>query len=193
LIVIFSIVELKRIKNIQFDNKRIDNSVVQHKVKYYPNEQIVGYVFGIIKIATGFKDMFKPRGLSFLGSGKIYFPENSVLITNYRLLMIWVPVSGNNKIVGEIDYGSQNFFFNRKEIREKGEQILKTNSLSKIIDLATNDVLFNDIKTITLNKTKIIIEKLNGDKLGYLFMDREYIEPLRKILSFYLKDKFIVK
>jgi hypothetical protein len=193
LMVLLSIIELKRIKNVQFDNKGIDTSVVQHKIENYQNEQIAGAVFGIMKIATGFKDMFKPMGSSVLGSGKTYFPENSLLITNYRVLMIQVPVSGGNKIVGETDYVSQNFFFNRGEIREKGEQILKTSSIPQIVNLATNDVLFRDVKIITLNQTKIIIEKSNGDKLGYVFMDREYIEPLKKLLQFYLKEKFIEK
>jgi hypothetical protein len=191
--VIFGIVEIKRIKDIQFDDKGIDNSVVQHKIESYQNEQIVGVIFGIMRTATDLKDMFNLMGESFLGVGKTYFPENSLLITNYRLLMIQVPVSGGNKIVDETDYVSLNFFFNRAEIREKGEEILKTSSISEILNLAINDVLFEDVKRITLNKTQLIIEKSNGEKLGYVFMDRENIEPLKNILSFYLKDKFIVK
>jgi hypothetical protein len=193
LMVLLSIIELKRIKNVQFENKGIDSSIVQHKIENYQNEQIAGAVFGIMKTATGFKDMFKPMGSSVLGSGKTYFPENSLLLTNYRLLMIQIPVSGGNKIVGKNDYVSQNFFFNRGEIRQKGEQMLKTNSIPKFLQLATNDVLYRDIKTVTLKQTKIIIEKLSGDKLGYVFMYREYIEPLKKLLQFYLKEKFIEK
>lgn len=193
LMVLLSIIELKRIKNVQFDNKGIDTSIVQHKIENYQNEQIAGAVFGMMKTATGFKDMFKPMGSSVLGSGKIYFPENSLLITNYRLIMIQIPVSGGNKIVGETDYVSQNFFFNRGEIRQKGEQMLKTNTIPQFLQLATNDVLYRDIKTVNLKQTKITIEKLSGDKLGYVFMDREYIEPLKKLLQFYLKEKFIEK
>jgi len=193
LMVLLSIIELKRIKNVEFDNKRIDTSIVQHKIESYQNEQVAGAVFGIMKTATGFKDMFKPMGSSLLGSGKTYFPENSLLLTNYRLLIVQIPVSGGNKIVGKTDYVSQNFFFNRGEIRQKGEQMLKTNSISQFLQLATNDVLYSDIKTVTLKQTKITIEKLSGDKLGYVFIDKEYIEPLKKLLQLYLKEKFIEK
>lgn len=193
LIVLLSIIELERIKNTQFDNKRIDTSVVQHKIENYQNEQIEGAVFGILKIATDLKDILKPMGFSLLGSGKYYFPENTLFLTNYRLLMVQIPVSGGNKIVGNVNYVTTNFFFNRGEIREKGEEILKTNSLQQITKLATNDVLYKDIKTVTLNQTKIIIEKLSGEKIGYMLMDIEYIEPLKKLLRFYLKDRFIEK
>ena len=191
LMVILSTVELKRIKNIQFENKGTDIS--HHKIKNFQNEQIVGAVFGIMKTTTDFKDMSKPTGSSVLGSGKTYFPENSLLLTNYRLLMIQIPVSGGNKIVGKIDYVSQNFFFNREEIRQKGEQMLKKNSISQFLQLATNDALYRDIKIVTLKQTKIIIEKISGNKLEYVFMDRGYIEPLKKLLRFYLKEKFIEK
>jgi hypothetical protein len=192
LMVVLSIVELQRIKNITFDNKQIDTSVVQHAIAEYQDEQIAGSVFGIMKTAAGFKDVFKPFGMSVLGSGKTYYPENTLLVTNYRMLLIQVPITGGNKIVGETDYVSQNFFFNRGELRQQGEELLKTNSLSQILKLATNDVLYNDIKILTLKQTQIIIEKMTGEKLSYVFMDREYIDSLKQVFSLYLKEKFII-
>ncbi len=192
LMVVLSIVELQRIKNITFDNKQIDKSVVQHAIVEYQDEQIVGSVFGIMKTATGFKDVFKPFGMSLLGSGKTYYLENTLLVTNYRVLLIQVPITGGNKIVGETDYVSQNFFFNRGELKQQGEELLKTNSLSQILKLATNDVLYNDIRILTLKQTQIIIEKMTGEKLSYVFMDREYIDSLKQLFSLYLKEKFIV-
>jgi len=192
LMVVLSIVELQRIKNITFDNKQIDTSVVQHAIVEYQDEQIAGSVFGIMKTASGFKDVFKPFGMSVLGSGKTYYPENTLLVTNYRILLIQVPITGGNKIVGETDYVPQNFFFNRSELRQQGEELLKTNSLSQILKLATNDVLYNDIKILTLKQTQIIIEKTTGEKLSYVFMDREYIDSLKQLFSLYLKEKFIV-
>jgi hypothetical protein len=192
LMVVLSIIELKRIKNISFADKKIDTSVVQHPISEYQDEQISGSVFGIMKTAAGLKDIFKPFGMSVLGSGKTYYPENTLLITNYRILMVQVPITGGNKIVGETDYVPQNFFFNRGELRQKGEELLKANSLSQLLKLATNDVLYNDVKTLTLKQTQIIIEKLSGEKLSYVFMDREYIDSLKQLFSLYLKERFIV-
>jgi len=192
LMVVLSVVELKRIKNITFDNKQIDTSVVRHVIAEYQDEQIAGSVFGIMKTAAGFRDVFKPFGMSVLGSGKTYYPENTLLVTNCRILLIQVPITGGNKIVGETDYVPQNFFFNRGELRQQGEELLKTNSLSQILKLATNDVLYNDIKTLTLKQTQIIIEKMTGEKLSYVFMDREYIDSLKQLFSLYLKERLIV-
>ena len=145
-----------------------------------------------MKTVAGFKDIFKPFGMSVLGSGKTYYPENTLLITNYRILLIQVPITGGNKIVGETDYVPQNFFYNRGELSQKGEEVLKMNSLSQILKLATNDVLYNDIKTLTLKQTQIIIEKTAGEKLSYVFMDREYIDSLKQLFQLYLKEKFII-
>ncbi|EKE13740.1 MAG: hypothetical protein ACD_12C00847G0001, partial [uncultured bacterium] len=189
LMVVLSIVELQRIKNITFNNKQVDASVVQHAIVEYQDEQIAGSVFGIMKTAAGFKDIFKPFGMSVLGSGKTYYPENTLLVTNYRILLIQVPITGGNKIVGETNYVPQNFFFNRGELRQQGEELLKANALSQILKLATNDVLYNDIKLLTLKQTQIIIEKMTGEKLSYVFMDREYIDSLKQLFSLYLKEK----
>ncbi|WP_340201722.1 hypothetical protein [Ascidiimonas sp. W6] len=208
LMVLLSIIELKRIKSIQFHNKVIDSSNaiqgktenyqidpynVHRKIENYQDEEIAGAVFGIIETATGFKDLFKARGVSILGKGKVKFSENSLLLTNYRLLLVQIPVPGGNKMIGETDYVSENFFFNRGEIRQLGEEMLKTNSITQFLKLTTNYLLYEEVKTVTLHQTKIIIEKLSGDKLGYFFMDKEYIEPLKELLQLYLKEKFINK
>lgn len=193
LFILLSIIEIKRIKKINLDNKNIDPSVLQHKIEKYKNEQIAGSIFGIIKTAVSFKDALNPFGSSFLGSGKMYYPENTLVVTNCRLLFVQIPLSGGNKVIGNTEYVSQNFFFNRGELRQKGEQIIKTNSLSEILSLATNDVIYNDIKTLTLKPFKIIIEKSNGGKLAYTFMDKEYTDLLKRMFKFYLKDRFIEK
>jgi hypothetical protein len=185
LMVLLSIIEIKRIKNIRFDNNEVDASVARHNIENYPDEQISGSVFGVMKTGVG---LF---GGSFLGSGKTYYPENALLITNYRLLFIQIPITGGDKIAGKTDYVSQNVFFNRSELRQKGEQILKTNSLARILNHASNDVLYKDIRTVTLKHTQIIIEKFAGEKISYVFMDREYIESLKQLFKFHLNERFI--
>ena len=192
LMVVLSLIELQRLKNIDFNNKEIDATVVQHAILEYVDEQIAGSVFGIMKVTIGFKDLFKPRVSYAFGTGKNFYPENSLLVTNHRILLIQVPMTGGNKIVGNVDYVLQNFLFNRGEIKQKGEEILKTNSLPQILKLATNDVLFNDIKALSLPKGKIIIEKISGEKLGYAFMDLEQFDLLKQLLQPYLKERFTV-
>lgn len=191
--IIVSLVERKRIKSVKFEKNKIDKTVIEHDIQKIPEEQVAGTIFGIMKVAADFKGAFKIFGYSFLGSGKSYFPENTLVFTNYRFLMLQVPVTGGNKIVGDRDYVTENFFYNRGEIREKGEDLLKTRPLPQLLEFATNDILYKDIKSVTLKQTKIIIEKNTGKKIAYLFMDREYIDTVRNCLQFYLKDKFIQK
>lgn len=192
LMIVLSITELKRIQNISFDNKTIDRSTVQHSIVQYQGEQIVCSVFGIMKTAASLSDVFKPFGESVFGSGKMYYPENTLLITNYRIILVQVPVTGGNKIVGGTDYVTQNFYFNRAEIKQKGEELLKINSLTQVLQFVTNDVLYNNIKTLKLKQTQIIIEKTTGEKLSYIFIDKEYIDPIKQALQTYLKEKFTV-
>ena len=65
--------------------------------------------------------------------------------------------------------------------------------MSEIINFAIRDVFFEDIKFLTLKQTKIIIERVNGKKLGYTFLDFEYVEPIKRVLKTCLGDKFLVK
>jgi len=207
--IIFGIIGIKRIKKISFDDNKIDQSVVKHKIEQYENEKITGKVFGIMIVNTDFKDvkdafnpikilkgaLSNPYSSSFLGSGKVYYPENTLLITNKRLLFIQIPMTGGNKVVEGINYSYNNLYFNRGELIKNGEEILKTNSLPQILKLAINDVLYQDINSLTLKKQKnqIIIEKSTGEKLGYSIVNREMtIEPsIKKLFKLYLKEKFI--
>jgi len=193
--IVLSIISLQRMGRVKFHNQGVDKTVVQHKIESYPDEQIAGAIFGVMKCATSFGDVLKgfskPFGVEILGSGKTYYPENSLLITDRRLLFIQVPLSGGNKIVDGVDYVQQNFLFNRGELRREGEEILKRGSLSKILELAINDVLYESIKTLTLNYAQITIEKITGEKLRYAFIDKEYADSLKKWLQGYLKEKFV--
>ena len=189
---IISIIELKRTTNVSFDYQKVDPWVISHPIKEHQGEQLAGSVFGVLKVATGLGDFLKPFSSSFLGTGKTYFPENTMFITNLRIILIQIPISGGNKVVGEVDYVTNNFFYNRGELRQKGMELLQSNSLNDLLKFATNDVLYSDIKLITLKPYKIIIEKMNGEKLGYTFMDNEYNDLLKKLLHQHVKDKLVI-
>jgi hypothetical protein len=179
---VLSAIELQRIKSVTFGGGAQDTSEVQPAVVEYPEEQIAGSVFGIMREATR---------VSILGVGKPRFAENSLLITNRRLLLIEVPVTGGNTIVGGVDYGLLNFSLNRAAIRRKGEELLRTLPVARILGFATADILYRDIATLALKQTRIKIRKIDGEELGFVFVDTEYIEPLKKLFRTYLKDRFL--
>jgi hypothetical protein len=187
----FSVGAFLRLKNIEFDDNAIDASVVHHKIERYPDEQIVGTVFGVMRTAASFKEYFQTLRFPHFGTGERFFSENTLLVSNYRLIFLQIPVSGGNKIVGGTDYVTTNFMFNRGEIRQKGEAIIKRQDFSQILSLATGDVLWTDIKTLTLKKGRIDIEDVTGQKFIFLFRDREYIELLKQLIRPFLNEKFI--
>lgn len=84
-----------------------------------------------------------------------------------------------------------NLLFNRGEIKEKGTEIINTSSVEQITKFAINDALYGDIKTLKMYKQEITIETLNGGKFSYVFMDQEYTQQLKQVLSICLKEKFI--
>ncbi|MFA6513895.1 MAG: hypothetical protein WCT50_01225 [Patescibacteria group bacterium] len=165
------------------------------KISEYQDEKILGSVFGITKGVASFKDMFsRTTGSSeFLGVGQNFAPENTLLITNYRLLFIQVPMTGGDKVITGTDYTMNNIMFNRSEIAKNGEELLKNNSISQISPLIRNEVLYKDVMDLILNKFIIKIKKINGEKFRYAFFDKEYADLINKILPAYLKDKFTSK
>jgi len=192
IIIALAVIELLRVQRVQLNDQGIDKSVIQHQIEEYPQEQILGSVFGIMKTSAGLKDIFKPAGVAVLGVGEYYYPENTLLITNLRLIMVQVPLPGGNKIVGGMDYVPQNFLFDRGELKQKGTELLETKTLPQILKLALNDVLYKDIKALTLNQGQVTVEKLSGEKLSYVYLDKEYFEPLKKLFQDNLKERFIV-
>ena len=191
--ILLSIIEIKKISNVNFNNDENHESVVENKIEVYEDEVVEDSLFGISVVATGFKDMFKSSGSATFGVGKNYNSENTLLITNHRLLFIEVPITGGNNIVGNTDYVEQNFFFNRGEIREKGEALLRDNSIEQILGYTKKSASYEDIKVLTLKYTEIIIEKNSGEKMGYMFLDKEYIDVIKKCLEKHLVSKFIIK
>jgi hypothetical protein len=188
---VISVATFHRLKNVEFDDSALDASVAHLKMEKYPEEQIVGTVFGVMRTAASVKEYFQTLRFPFFGIGERFFSENTLLVSNYRLIFLQIPVSGGNKIVGETDYVTANFMFNRAEIRQKGEAIIKRQDFSQILRLATGDVLWTDIKTLTLKKGRIDIEKVTGQKLIFIFRDREYIESLKQLIRPFLNEKFI--
>jgi hypothetical protein len=179
------ILEIRRLRKVSFDNKEIDKTVVKNIIGEYQNESIQGYFFGIMKLGFGI------FGFGSLGVGKRYYPENTLIVTNFRLIFVQIPISGGNKMVGDRDYVDQNFFFNRGEIKQKGEEILKTNSLPEILKLATNDASFQDIKSVILKKGQIKIEKKNGEKLSYGVMNINDFDLFKETIKSSLKEKVV--
>lgn len=193
LFVVLQIISIKRIFKAPYDRSDIDHSVVDHQIIHYPNEQIFGAIFGILRVHGSGKYSLKPSAIAILGVGKNFYPENTLIATDKRLLLIQIPLPGGNLLIGETDYVSLNFLFNRRLLRQKGEKLLQENSLPDILCFAINDVSYSDIKIAVLEKWRLVIEKTNGDNFGYLFWNKAYNQDLKSLLGPILKDRLVIK
>ena len=193
ILIVSSIIELRRIKEINLVNPlKENNSKKSSPVKINKDEEIILPIFGIMKTSVDLKSALEPFGISFLGKGKVLSPENSLLITNKRLLFIQVPMTGGDNIVGETNYVTNNFFYNKKELLTNGEELLRTQSLPQILQLVKKEISYEEIKTVILKENKLIIEKTSGEKFGYFFMEKEYLNAIKETLTQFLGDKLIV-
>jgi len=193
ILIVSSIIELRRIKEINLVNPlKENNSKKSSPVKINKDEEIILPIFGIMKTSVDLKSALEPFGISFLGKGKVFSPENSLLITNKRLLFIQVPMTGGDNIVGETNYVMNNFFYNKKELLTNGEELLRTQSLPQILQLVKKEIPYEEIKTVILKENKLIIEKTSGEKFGYFFMEKEYLNVIKETLIQFLGDKLIV-
>jgi len=162
-------------------------------VTIYDNEGIRAVVYGTMRVAPDLKSVFSIRGWGGYGVGSYIDRENSLIVTNNRFLLIEIPVTGGHTIVGDLNYTQENLFYNRKEIREKGEIYIQSKTLDQLVKEAVRNYLFTNIKAVRLNTYSLTIEFLNGDKYKCSFLDKEYKSLLQETLSNLLVNRLTVK
>jgi hypothetical protein len=181
---VLSIWEIIRLKSVDLESTSSQGIGLDLETSL--DEKVIYALFGIMNLNR--------TGFAFLGVGKTDKPENSLLITNKRLLFIEIPMPGNSKMVEGTNYSDMNFFWNRGEIVKNGKELLKTHTLSEIIKrYGVKSFKFEDIKRIELHKMLIKIETNSADKAEYVFMDREHIDPSMSHLKQLLGEKFTSK
>jgi len=181
LLVVSSLIELRRIGRVDLSvQPSVENL---RNITIGPDERIVGSLFGIMNL--------KRTGIAFLGVGNTTKPENTLLITDRRLLFVETPIPGSNRIVDGTAHADMSFFWNRGEISAKGQRMVESMPLEEIArQYGIDELAFDEIANLELDKTEFTILTNANQKYRYLFMDREYVEPLKQWLRTYLKGKF---
>jgi hypothetical protein len=141
LFIFISIAQIFRLKNLNFaENKSrlMPLSSVRiaktSQARELVGEKILGGIFGIMKVTQNLSE-FQKMGISILGVGQNFFPENAMIITNKRILFVLLSVTGGDKIVGSMNYAQMNFFFNREEIEKTGQKMLAKDSLKDFLNI----------------------------------------------------------
>ncbi len=136
------------------------------------------------------------HGFSILGGqGIMTNNENSLLVTNDSLNFIEVPATGENTLIGNVDYGAANFFWNRQELELNGRNLLVQQSLADILQSNPKNysLSFENIQKFELfQDSKFFITVADGTQHKFLFLDPSYAEELKQILPRLLGEKFAV-
>jgi len=184
---IINIISILRVSSVNLSKEyALKNKIYDiNKNKHYKNEKVIGVIYGIMNQAR--------KGYEILGKGKTTKPENTLVLTDKRIILAQVFVTGGNNMLGGAIYADANFFFNRGEIRREGEKILKKglNTFLNSVPYAF-DIEYEDLERISLYKMIIKIKTKNKGEFSYLFMDREYIANVQKWFKVFGK-KFIIE
>ncbi len=189
LMVIVSLVMLKRVSSVDLSAKSSTVTGLPTLI-LEPMEHVVGSIFGIMNM--------KRTGFSFLGVGKTTYPENTLLVTDKRLLFVEIPMQGGDKMIDSgvnnesTAYSDTNFFWNRGAIKEKGSQLLSSMPIDAFAkQYGVSEIPFVQIATVTLKNMQLTIVTTASQQSKYLFMDKEYTDMLTQQLPVVLKEKFV--
>jgi len=148
------------------------------------DEKLLFHLGGITK--TGFANY----GVAILGAGTNKHPENAILVTNKRIIFIYVPFEYGDKFVDGVDVHGMQFMFAQKAIDEKLESIVNSETLEKIILKYSRLIL-------PLEKTKESFSPLllgfiqnlsvnfscDGKKYGYGVITKDKLNQLKECFN----------
>jgi hypothetical protein len=152
------------------------------------DEAVSGAVFGIQKISDGPPDAGSPGRSSRADLKKN--PENSLVMTNRRLLFIHVPVTAGPAAGKKGDTLRTDCFSHLPEIRKKGSGMLKARSLAEVIRHSTREIPYSEIRMATLRGVVLDLELNGNGKDSYFFMDPADAGPLKQVLELHLGVRF---
>ena len=95
------------------------------------SEKITDAIYGIFKASKTGYGAVRVEGVSV---GTSYNTENTIFITDSRLLFVSVPVLGAGKMLGGVDVSMIQSSFNSKGIAERGEQMRNTLTPQAILE-----------------------------------------------------------
>lgn len=131
LFVVLSIVRLIRVSKTNMAPAKVGSA--DNAITISPDEKVKDYVVGILRTGTNYPGVGL-RGVSILGAGKVYQPENAFIVTNKQIVFVVVPASGAGVLLDSNfgDIGEDQFLVSKKHIESTLKNLLETASLADI-------------------------------------------------------------
>jgi hypothetical protein len=140
-------------------------------------EKIIDYVAGIMRAG------FRLRAGPYFGTTKIKDPENAMIITDKRILFIFVPLKGAGQIIGETDISMWQFLLAKKDIEQVLKKMISENSLDKILSSYEKNYALNrdEIERVKISPffSKIKFFMKDGNKYSYSLRDKNDLGKLK--------------
>lgn len=143
-------------------------------------EKIIATISGIMN-AGGLTEY------SFLGKGKVFRPENAMIITNARIILVLVPLPGAGEVIGSTNISLWQLLLAKKDIENKLKQMIRTMTLQQIIksNPANYFIDFADIQKakISFLLKNLVIKTKQGKTYKYSIRDKADREKAKEILK----------
>ncbi|MCX6815430.1 MAG: hypothetical protein NT120_01080 [Candidatus Aenigmarchaeota archaeon] len=190
----FSILRIYRLKSLDLSVREIPKRVDamqptdKSEAAFEPQsnvggEKIIGAIYGILY--GGWK-----TNVQVMGVGGMSHPENSMFITNKRVIFVCVPVPGGGRSLGRMDFTKMNVAINNEYIEEEGKRMIENMTPQQILEFDKNnyDIPLNKIKEINsgLFKAGINFVTTDGKKFRFLVRKKEQMTELKLIFAKYL-------
>lgn len=148
-------------------------------------EKIIEAIYGIFKNSQSGYQTLQIKGLSF---GTMSNTENTIFITDTRLLFVTVPVLGGGAMLGGINVSMMQSTFNSKSIAEHGEQMKNSMTPQAILesDKSNFEIPFDMIKSYKVRNffgRGITILDTRGQKYTYSIGNKVSLLKLESVLN----------
>ncbi len=149
------------------------------------SEKIIDAVYGIFKSAV--------TGQQTVGLGKLSFgtysnTENTIFVTDSRLLFVSVPVTGGGLMLGGLNVSLLQSSFNSKGIMGRGEEMRNSMTPQAILESDKTNFelpfsMITSFKVRTFFGVGVTLEDSRGQKYVYAVCDKEALLRLAALLK----------
>jgi len=146
-------------------------------------EKIITSIPGVMALG------WRSRSISFQGYGSHNAPENSLIVTNKRIIFATAPVFGAGKIIYGINFTAFYYWFGRRFVKKKLEEPIQYNTLDQILSSNKKnfEILLQNITNIETKRKKITFFMNDNQKFKYLIRSKKDMEILQHVFSGYIK------
>jgi len=136
-------------------------------------------------------------GTMVMGKGKVDYPENTLLVTDQRVCVLFIPVPGMDALTGDRKYPMENFYYNRPIIEQNARTLFDMRTIDEILAMSEKSwaIPFSEMKTCTIDlKYRYVqIEDFKENVWKYWYLDAPVGPSVRDALVKGLGSRCVVK